>query len=119
MGNQHTDLITGFVSLDGGVTAVFNEPVEGFKKQMPLLVRNEVCLVGEIVRAVMHDFAAVALDFHGNVIGGFCRSVSIRCPKSRRGVKNGMVVGIFRAGIGMNRGWTGRLVLGEINQNLA
>ena len=95
LGDKHADLITGFVALNGSVAAVFNEPVEGLKKRMPLLVRNEVCLVGEVVRAVVHDFAAVALDFHGNVIGGFCRSVSIRCRKRRQGVKNGIAEGFF------------------------
>ena len=69
-GDEQADLVAGLVALDGGVTAVFDQPVESFEKRIPLLVGNEMGLVGQVVRPVVDDFSAVTLDFHGNHVGG-------------------------------------------------
>lgn len=84
-GDEQTDLIAGFVALDCGVAAVFDEPVESLEKRIPLLVRDQVGFVGKVVSPVFHDFTAVALDFHGNDVGeDLLASANMLRKKARR-----------------------------------
>ncbi len=72
-GDEQADLIAGFVALGGVVATVFDEPFEGLEKRVPLLVGDQMSLVGKIIRPVVHDFAAVALDLHDYDAGGVLR----------------------------------------------
>jgi hypothetical protein len=68
--DEPADLVARLVALDRGVAAGFDQPIKGIEKRVPLLVGDDVGLVRKIVRPVVHDLAAVALNFHGSDVGG-------------------------------------------------
>ena len=62
--DQRADPGARGIALAVGVAAVFDQIVEGVEQPVPFLIRDEMGLLWQVIRAVVNRPAAVALDFH-------------------------------------------------------